>query len=432
MPSVQPNCQYKHFGHYFGIEFKCKGHTYVRATLPFEFVLCFRLTDRLTYTLSHPSNAFCLDAAFPALTLERIFEHILDRCIQIRSSNFEIFKPNQYAAPAACIQTFLNGAIGVRLLTNKQWVQAYLDYPDTAAIVKFVQNPGTITNKSLDNAKSNANYRAALRQSHIMVEDGILILHEPIVGSESYACLRLVPSHFRNLIFITFYSNPLGAHLNATYTLHQMRLQFYWPGMYGYHITCTCNACLEWALTNQTRNHSRKLIYSFLVEAPMMVLHVDGYQAGKESRFEGLTHYLVRCCGMCTFAAMEPILNANAMTYASAIMKIILRYGFCHTIVLDKDSKFFGVCREALDLLKINCHVLSGSNHNPMLLERINCNLNQCLHIMRNERNSNSVALEAILLLIYAWSSCPVPGTDISCSMVAVGCKFAFPIDFST
>jgi hypothetical protein len=51
---------------------------------------------------------------------------------------------------------------------------------------------------------------------------------------------------------------------------------------------------------------------------------------------------------------------------------------------------------------------------------------------MCNERNSVRVALEAILLLLYAWNSCPVPGTGISCSHVAVGCKFAFPIDFSS
>ncbi len=91
-----------------------------------------------------------------------------------------------------------------------------------------------------------------------------------------------------------------------------------------------------------------------------MVLHINGYQAGKESGFEGSTHYLVTCCGMCTFAAMEPISNVNSTSYASAIMKIILQYGFCHTVVLKKDSKFFGVCRKALDLLKTNAHVLSG------------------------------------------------------------------------
>jgi hypothetical protein len=128
---------------------------------------------------------------------------------------------------------------------------------------------------------------------------------------------------------------------------------------------------------------------------------------------------------------MEPISNANAMTYTSGIMKIILPLGFCHTVVLDKDSNFFGVCCEASDLLQINCHVLSGSNYNPMLVERFNHYLNQGLQIMCNERNSNGVALEAILLLIYAWNFCPVLGTNISCCMIAVGQEFAFPIDFS-
>jgi hypothetical protein len=113
-------------------------------------------------------------------------------------------------------------------------------------------------------------------------------------------------------------------------------------------------------------------------------------------------------------------------------MKILLRYGFCHTVVLDKDSKFFGVCREAIDLLKINCHVLSSANHNPMIVERVNRYLTKGLKIMCNERDSVRVALEAILLLLYAWNSCPVPGTDISRSLVAVGREFTFPIDFSS
>jgi hypothetical protein len=42
------------------------------------------------------------------------------------------------------------------------------------------------------------------------------------------------------------------------------------------------------------------------------------------------------------------------------------------------------------------------------------------------------VALEAILLLLYAWNLYPVPGTDISHSLVAVGRKLPFLIDFSS
>jgi hypothetical protein len=39
--------------------------------------------------------------------------------------------------------------------------------------------------------------------------------------------------------------------------------------------------------------------------------------------------------------------------------------------------------------------------------------------------------MEAILLLLYAWHSAPIPGTDISHCFVAPGHKFQFPINFS-
>ena len=51
---------------------------------------------------------------------------------------------------------------------------------------------------------------------------------------------------------------------------------------------------------------------------------------------------------------------------------------------------------------------------------------------MCSERGSVRIAEEAILLLLYAWNSCPVLGTNISCSFVAMGQEYAFPIDYST
>jgi hypothetical protein len=163
-----------------------------------------------------------------------------------------------------------------------------------------------------------------------------------------------------------------------------------------------------------------------------MVLHTDGFQAGMDSGFKGSSHYLITCCDMCTFAAMEPVTNANVTTYELTIMKIILHFCICRSCVLDKVCKYLGVCRKALDLLHINCHVLSGGNHNLILVECLSCYLNKGLQIITNEQDSNCIALEATLLLIYAWNSCPMPGTDISCHMVAMGQEFSFPIDFST
>ena len=69
-------------------------------------------------------------------------------------------------------------------------------------------------------------------------------------------------------------------------------------------------------------------------------MHFDAYAAGKHAGFEGSECYLLGCCGMTGFACMEPISNVSATSFASAIMKILLRNVFCHTAVLDKDEKF--------------------------------------------------------------------------------------------
>ncbi len=137
------------------------------------------------------------------------------------------------------------------------------------------------------------------------------------------------------------------------------------------------------------------------------MLFVDAYSASKYSGFEGSEVYLIAACGMTGFSAMETIQHANLMSFVSGIMKIQLRFGFCH-IVLDKASKFFGSFKEAVDLLQINHHVLLGENHNPMLVEWVNHYLNKGLKIMTNERNLVRVAIEVILLLLYAWNSAPI------------------------
>jgi hypothetical protein len=259
-----------------------------------------------------------------------------------------------------------------------------------------------------------------------------MIYCKPILGSAgSYTRLQLVPKKFYNILFVAFHSYPLGGHLNAYRTLHRLRLRFYWPGMYSY-IKQMCQACPGCALANPTNCKSCKLVYNFLIKAPFLVLHVDAYSASTHTGFKGSHIYLVACCGMCIFGALEPISGANATSFASAIMKIQLRFGFCHTIILDKDSKFFGVFKESLDLLKINTHVISGDNHNAMIVEHLCRYFNKGLRIMTNERGTVRVALESLLLLLYAWNSCPVPGMDISRSLVAVGREFAFPIYYSS
>jgi hypothetical protein len=101
-----------------------------------------------------------------------------------------------------------------------------------------------------------------------------------------------VPSEFFNILFIAFHTNPIGRHFNTYHTLHRMRLWFYWPGMYKY-IKQMCRACPGCNLANPTHSKSAKLVYNFPIEAPMMVLHIDGYSAGKQAGFKGSETYLI-------------------------------------------------------------------------------------------------------------------------------------------
>jgi hypothetical protein len=184
-------------------------------------------------------------------------------------------------------------------------------------------------------------------------------------------------------------------------------------------------------LSNPLRRSSSKLIYHFQIEAPFQVLFVNAYSAGKYSGFEGSKAYLIAACGMTGFSTMETIQHANLTLFAPGIMKIQLRFGFCHMIVLNKDSKYFGSFKEAVNVLQINRHVLSRGNHNPILVERVNHYLNKGFKTVTNKRNLVRFTREAILLLLYTWNSAPIPSTDLLRCIVALGREFQFPIDFS-
>ncbi len=103
------------FQHFFGIEFQFDGHTYVRAISTFEFARCFNLIKSIQYRLAHEKYWYGLDALMPACTLAWIFDQVHSHLVFLRDSNCEVFSPNQFAVPAATIQTLVNGTICTRL-----------------------------------------------------------------------------------------------------------------------------------------------------------------------------------------------------------------------------------------------------------------------------------------------------------------------------
>ena len=148
------------FQHLFGVEFHCNVHTYVQPILPFEFALCFNLSDNIQYRLSHADYKFALDASMPAVTLRWLFNTNKRNLGLLRAINTEIFPPNQGSAPAATIQTLLNAAVCTKMPSHLRWAHAYNNNADMVAIKHLVLNPSLISNATL--ADVNYNYQMPL------------------------------------------------------------------------------------------------------------------------------------------------------------------------------------------------------------------------------------------------------------------------------
>ncbi len=239
----------------------------------------------------------------PGRTSSWIFDQVYSHLVYLHNANSEIFSPNQFAAPAATIQTLVNGAICTRLPSKERWVQAYTTDTELCAVRDLALNPSKITNKSLANV--NHNYRGPLRQSLIIAKNDMLFLHEPIIVTSLFTRLQLVPSELKNIIFIAFHTNPIGGHLNAYRMFHHLCLHFYWPGMYSY-VKQICQACPGCPLANPTRGKSSEPVFNFPIEAPFLIMFFDAYSAGKHSGFEGYECYLILVVARC---AALPALN---------------------------------------------------------------------------------------------------------------------------
>ena len=84
----------------------------------------------------------------------------------------------------------------------------------------------------------------------------------------------------------------------------------------------------------------------------------DIYKVGSNSGFDYKAFNLIVACAMTCFTICESTLEQNARTFAKALMKIALQFGLPQTIIVDKDSKFFGTFRDMTQLLKINFHII--------------------------------------------------------------------------
>lgn len=201
---------------------------------------------------------------------------------------------------------FLTQAVGLRRLLRIMSYYRFLRWCETQQ-----WSPSTICSKSITTT-------AMLCATCWFWLRTFLIYCEPLVGGESYTWLQLVLCTLWNIIFVAFHTNLIGGHFNAVRTFHHIWLRYYWPNMYKY-IDGMCRSCPGCILANRTKMELAESVYNFPIEVPFLMIHCDIYVAGKFAGFEGCTVFLIACCGMCSFACMEPVVHANAESFASAL-----------------------------------------------------------------------------------------------------------------
>jgi hypothetical protein len=86
----------------------------------------------------------------PARTSEGLFEQVHTHLVYHRDANSELFSPNQFSVPAATIQAFVNGTIGIRLPSRDRWIKAYSEDKEMITIRDLITNPPKINNTTLN------------------------------------------------------------------------------------------------------------------------------------------------------------------------------------------------------------------------------------------------------------------------------------------
>jgi hypothetical protein len=169
----------------------------------------------------------------PARMSAWVFQQVHSQLVFLRDSNCEVFSPNQFAALAATIQILVNGTVCTCRPPRERWLCAYDNDVELCIVCELVLNPSLICNKGL--SKVNHNYCGPLRQSQILIEDGMLILHELICISTLYTRLQLVP---QEMYIILFYCLPHKCHWWASQRLPHTPLVM--PPL-----LLACNVCLR-------------------------------------------------------------------------------------------------------------------------------------------------------------------------------------------
>ena len=295
------------FSKLFGIIYKAEDNNLHTKPISFfeycnMFIMEYAITSKFS---SNTKNIELLENSIPAKTSAFVYNKISNilQSITKEHQNYSV-ETIPDVAPAAFTNVLTNSVIHHKLPSDSTWQQAIKKDIECNLILQMLKNPALITTENLQ--KIHHALRAPLRQSLLYEENDIIFIEDRIPSRNTTVSLKLVPESLKNIVFIAFYSNPIGGHLHLYQTLHRIRLRFYWPRMVPYikHMIYKCPGC---QMANATINRKNVHLYSFPIDVPFRTVHVDIYTMGKTESFDGYKTLFILLDHMTSFAVVEPL-----------------------------------------------------------------------------------------------------------------------------
>ena len=195
--------------------------------------MMLNLTKNISLKLSELYFFHLMDAGIPGKTSASLINCAYERLMSIRKDLLDIFEPEVYA-PALRTRgnkestspaIVFSNAVGAKFPSDTAYKAAYSTEKECSLMMYLIGNPSMIKKPNAE--KLHYSYRGPIIRKLIIMDEGMIILKEPIRGEFTYRNLRIVPRDIRHILFIEFHSNPIGGHFGLHNTVVRIRLRFF-------------------------------------------------------------------------------------------------------------------------------------------------------------------------------------------------------------
>jgi hypothetical protein len=189
------------------------------------------------------------------------------------------------------------------------WTTAYASDPDTCLIIILLSADAPWDQSSLN--KVSSTYHPFLRDSHMRMMNGKLVVMQPVSNGSQVLALIVAPLSLRHHLFSAYHASPVTGHMKEFKTLHHLRLRFLWPKMRA-DIASWVRMCPHCVLTDKQTRENKELVFSWPVTSPFFILHFDLWAPGSLAEYRGNTYLLAGMCNLMGFVVQSAVTSITS------------------------------------------------------------------------------------------------------------------------